>query len=183
MSASEQDEDTRKDELIFELGKRRYDHELQRTKDLDDKAAGLIGYVTIVTGLLVGLGTFGILEKLSKPEYYIPYFGGIGLLLFSIISSLMSIRLTKWDVVPKFEDLQSVINNQDYKYRTIMRRIFLAMSDAVNNNRKNNNEKVKWTKISWFCLIGGLVLVLVYVIIFTTTGNQALALVPISSRA
>lgn len=75
-----------KEELLLDIVKRRYDAELQRTKDLDTKAGNLIGYVTIVTGLIVGLGTFSILEKLSFPQYYIPYLLGVGALLFSIIT-------------------------------------------------------------------------------------------------
>jgi hypothetical protein len=162
------DDDKSKDELIFDLVKRRYDNESDRRKDLDEKAGNLIGYVTIVTGLLVGLGTFDILDKLSKPQYFIPYFVGIALLLTSIISSLISIRLAKWSVVPKYEDLESMMNDPQYEYRTVIRRTCLAMGRAIKTNRINNNEKVKWTKRSWLCLILGLILVLIYVVIFVT---------------
>jgi hypothetical protein len=67
-----------KHDIVFDLMQKRFDYEMQRISDLDDKAGNLIGYTTIVTGLIVGLGTFDILDKLSRPEFYIPYFGGIG---------------------------------------------------------------------------------------------------------
>ena len=70
--------------------KRRYDEELARGKSLDGKASNLIGYVSIVTGLRVGLGAFSNLEKLAAPEYYIPYLLGVSALLGSIIASFRS---------------------------------------------------------------------------------------------
>jgi hypothetical protein len=171
MDGADETDDKNKDELILDLVKRRYDDELQRGKDLDGKAGSLIGYVTIVTGLLVGLGTFDILGKLSKPEYYIPYFTGIGLLLSSIISSMMAIKLTKFVVAPEFAPLLSVLNDSEYKYRTVIRRVFLGFGCAISSNIEKNENKVKWTNISWICLITGLVLILIYVVIFTTSGN------------
>ena len=79
-------EDKRK--LLLDLVRKRYDIELQSSKDLDNKAGNLIGYVTIVTSIIVGLGASSILGKLSEPVYSIPYLVGIASLLFSIILSL-----------------------------------------------------------------------------------------------
>ena len=63
----------KKDELIFEILKRRYDSAIQRRHFLDDKASNLIGYITIITGIIIiiGLGTFGILEKITNEVVYI----------------------------------------------------------------------------------------------------------------
>jgi hypothetical protein len=48
----------KKQEFLLELLKRYYNDESERRKGLDDKAGKLIGYATIVTGLIIGLGTF-----------------------------------------------------------------------------------------------------------------------------
>jgi len=97
---STNDEARRKDELVFSLIAKQYDDQLQRKRDLDGKAGSLIGYVTIVTGLLIGLGTFAILGSLSKPQFYFPYFIGIASLIVSIVFSLLAVRIRKWSAVP-----------------------------------------------------------------------------------
>ena len=55
---------------FFKLVKRLYDEGFKTKRVLDDKGSNLIGYITIVTGLLIGLGTFSIFDKLSLPQYY-----------------------------------------------------------------------------------------------------------------
>lgn len=64
----------------LDLVQKRYDHEWDRARDLDGKAGHLLGYVTIITGLILGLGAFSIVERL-----FIPYFAGIASLLFSTV--------------------------------------------------------------------------------------------------
>lgn len=48
----------------LDLVQKRYDHEWDRARDLDGKAGHLLGYVTIITGLILGLGAFSIVERL-----------------------------------------------------------------------------------------------------------------------
>jgi hypothetical protein len=45
------------------------------------------------------------------------------------------------------------------------------MVDAVEDNHKYNEQKAKWTLISWYFLIAGLTLIVVYAAIFTASGN------------
>ncbi len=77
-----------RDDLVFELIKRRWDSISQHTSTLDTKAASLIGFVSIVVGLLVGGGTFEVSEIASLYFLYIPYFASIAFLLSSIIFGL-----------------------------------------------------------------------------------------------
>ena len=167
-----ENDDKDKHELILNLIERRYDYELQRTTDFDSKASGLIGYVTIVTGLLVGLGTFDILDKLSKVEFFVPYFSGIGLLLFSIVSSLMAIRIKKYTVVAEFGPLREVLGDPAFEYRSVIRRVFISFGNAIANNSVQNDDKARWIQRSWFSLIMGLILVLTYVMIFLYEGDS-----------
>jgi hypothetical protein len=105
ITPSNNDDARRTDELVFNLIAKQYDNQVQRRRDLDSKAGSLIGYVTIVTGLLIGLGTFSILGSLSKPQFYLPYFMGIASLIASIVFSLLAVIIRKWTAVPDVRKL------------------------------------------------------------------------------
>jgi hypothetical protein len=123
-----------KEELLLSLTQRLYDAEVQRTKELDQKAGSLIGYVTIVTGLLIGLGTFSIPKLLASPLFFLLYILGIGLLLASIVSSLAAIRLRKWYSSPTIEDLNRYLDNSSILYRSVVRTSFIRMGEATTEN-------------------------------------------------
>ncbi len=163
MSDSASDEDTKKDEIIFELVKKLYDEIYETKRVLDDKGSNLIGYITIVTGLLVGLGTFNISDKLSLPQYYLPYFVGVGLLLGTIVFSMLSVKVKGYSSVPIVPDLRKVLEDDNWKHRTIMRQYIIAAMKAIETNDIRNKRKAFWISISWWCLIGGLVLITIYV--------------------
>ena len=160
-------DNAKKEELLFDLVKRRYDSELERIRDLDDKAGNLIGYVTVVTGLLIGLGTLDILDKLARAEYFVPYFAGIILLLLSLVLSLVALKVSKWTVSPDIDTIHSILRDSAYKYRTVIRQGIMRMGEVVLEIEKKNNEKARIIAWSWYCLIAGLVGIFLYVIIFT----------------
>jgi hypothetical protein len=164
-----QDDDQKRYELILDLVKRRYDSELARTKDLDSKAGSLIGFVSVVVGLLVGLGTIDLLSKLVKLEYSIPYFLGIGILLLSIVISLFSIKVRKWPFVPSVVPLTNKYFSIPYKLA--IKRIAKTMAWAVTVMELKNNGKARLINWSWYLLILGLSFVLLFVIVTTATGN------------
>jgi hypothetical protein len=63
-----------RDDLIFELMRKRYDYVLQNINALDTKAASLIGFVSIVVGLMVGGETFRVSTIITSHTLYVPYF-------------------------------------------------------------------------------------------------------------
>lgn len=167
--------DKLKEEIIFELVKRRYDFELQRANNLDTKAGNLIGYITIVTGLLVGLGTFDLLNKLSRPEYFITYFSGIASLIFSMISSLIAVRVIKYNIEPKVYDLNRFLKNidsTDWKYVTIIRQSIRPFIDAIVYAKEISNKKAAYITASWIGLVVGLVLIILYTGIFVASNYR-----------
>jgi hypothetical protein len=175
LPSNNNEENRLKAEAIFDLVKRRYDFELQRTNDLDSKAGSLIGYVTIVTGLLIGLGTFDLLNKLSRPEYFIPYFSGITSLVFSMIASLVAVRVIKYNIEPKLYDLERFldnIDNADWKYVTIIRQSIRPFIDAVTNTKTINNSKAFWITAGWISLVIGLILMISYSAIFVASNYK-----------
>jgi hypothetical protein len=164
------DDGVKKDEIIYELVKRLYDNESDIKKILDDKGSNLIGYITIVTGLLIGLGTFDIFDRLTLPQFYIPYFTGIALFLASIIFSMLTVRVKEYVFVPTVEDLRNTLNNEDWTHRTVMRQFITGALNAIELNHLKNERKASWVTFSWGCLISGLVLVTIYVIIVAIHG-------------
>jgi hypothetical protein len=163
MTESASDEDTKKDEIIFELVKKSYDEIFDTKKVLDDKGGNLIGYTTIVTGLLVGLGAFNISDKLSLPQYYLPYFVGIGLLLGTIVFSMLSVRVKGYSSVPTTSDLRKALEDDRWKYRTVIRQYNVAAMEAIETNYIMNQRKALWIRFSWSCLVGGLIAITIYV--------------------
>jgi hypothetical protein len=148
-----------------------YDYEFETRGVLDDKGSNLIGYVTIVTGLLIGLGTFEIFDKLSLPEYYIPYFAGIALLLATIVFSMLSVRVKEYKFVPTVDALRKVVDDDNWDNRTIIRQFNTGAMKAIEENHLKNERKATWVSLSWGCLISGLVLITIYVSIIATHGK------------
>jgi len=163
------DEETRRDELVFDLIKRRYDSELDRIKTLDNKAGSLIGLVSVVIGLLVGVGTFTILDKLSKSGFSVLFFIGLGFLLLSIIMCLAVIKVRKFKFVPNAMNLKN--NYLKSRYRSVIRSNLGTMAKTIDEMEKTNNNKGKLIDWSWYFLVIGLALILIFVIVFTATGT------------
>jgi hypothetical protein len=86
MSASEKgsDEERQRDDLIFDLIKRRYDGEIEKSNNLDNKAGSLIGLTGVIIGFLLGASTLTTSTLLLNSILSIVYFVDIGILLTSI---------------------------------------------------------------------------------------------------
>jgi hypothetical protein len=114
-----EEDNLKRDTLLFDLIKRRYDAEWDRIAGLDSKANNFIGFVSVVTGLLLGSSTFTFSKLLSYPSLTVLYFFGTGLLLVSIGFALSAIKIRRWHAVPettttklKIDELKMLV----YKY-------------------------------------------------------------------
>jgi hypothetical protein len=162
-------DEIKRDDLLLDLVKRRYDSEVQRINDLDSKANNMTGYVSIVISLLIGTGTFGVLGKLSIFVYYIPYFIGIILLAVSFLFSLSAIAIRKYPFVPKPETLIEVYLTK--KSRVVTRKVLATMAAAVTNIREQNEDKALKITFSWGFLIAGLVAILIFALVLALSNN------------
>jgi Na+/phosphate symporter len=163
--------DTIRDNLIFDLIKRRYDSEWQRINNLDGKANSLVGYISLVTGFLLGSATFAMSSALiCRPVLSSVYFGGIGILIVSIVLALLATRVRKWPNVPNVKVLLESYTSEPYD--VVLKTNAATMADAICDIEAQNNEKAMYINRCWYFLIGGLVLVLIFVILFTVTGAE-----------
>jgi len=158
--------DQTRDELLYELFKRRYDEESARTAKLDDKANNLIGFISIIVGLLMTEGTFKIssLLKNAHLEYLLAlYLVSIGILLASIVKSLYAFRIRTWNTAPAMDDLTGTYD--DKSYQIVLVNVNDDLAKSVNHNAKNNDEKAKSLEISWILLLVGLFCIFAFIII------------------
>jgi hypothetical protein len=52
-----------------------------------------------VIGLVIGLGTIDLLQRVKTPENYVSYFMGVGALIISIIFSLYAVKIRRYEDV------------------------------------------------------------------------------------
>lgn len=170
--APDDSDEIKKGQIAFDLLKRRYDDEMGRIKDLDGKAGSQIGFISIVLSIVIGLGTLQLFDKLSKPQFYLPYFIGIGLLLLSFLFSLCAIMIAKWPVVPAVEAiLREGFYSHPITSRNLVRRISEAMADAIKEIEIKNDGKAFKILIGWWLLIAGLISIVLFAIIFMTSSG------------
>jgi len=100
-----EEDNLKRDTLLFDVIKRRYDAEWDKIAGLDSKANNFIGFISVVTGLLLGSSTFTYSKLLSYPSLTVLYFFGTGLLLVSIGFALSAIKIRRWHAVPNVETL------------------------------------------------------------------------------
>lgn len=159
-----------RDELMFDLIKRRYDGEVSRWDSLDAKAGSLIGFFSIVTSLTLAAGSFNLQGILSDPTNLIVFFGGIGLLLISILFSLFCFSLRAIVFVPNTEGLLSRYGNKTY--RETLDKVMRRMSKAVMRLVQINNEKAVWIRYSWVLFVIALGYLFIIFIMFTMTPQE-----------
>ncbi len=156
------------DAFLYELLKGNYDNQTERRRDLDGKASSLMGYVSIITGITIALGTKSFHDALTMPQFYITYFGGIASLLISVITALIASRIMVWSMVPNIANLYGESLNGLSKLAMTNRRIS-ELWKAVIINHKNNEDKGQWIMVSWIFLVAGLILLATFLSIYAIT--------------
>lgn len=163
-NAEEKRLNEKRDELIFDLIKRRFDGEIDRANKLDSKAGSMVGFVSVVVGLTLGGGSalsggelFKDLSLLSNQYATILYFCGVTILLISIGCALVALKVRKWTVVPNVDTLIEKYTMLDYS--EVLMRNAGEMRHSINNSEKKNKNKAFFIDLSWYALLLGLVLI------------------------
>lgn len=169
--------DDKRDNLIFDLIQKRLDDEIQRTNNLDTKAGNLVGFVSVLVGLLLGAGSllsgaeiFKSSALLSNHTFAPIYFVGVAFLLISIGSSLYALKARRWMIIP---NVQTLIDDFTVlPYKEVLQRIGGEMADTVSDMENQNNAKAKLIVLSWYLLTVGLCIVFTSIIVFTIIGGM-----------
>ena len=169
-SETKENDNIKRNDLIFDLIKRRFDSEIERTNNLDGKASSLVGFISIVVGLVLGNGsllsgadTFDLNILLSNYIIAIFYFVGVAFLLLSVGSALVALKIRRWSTVPNVETL--INEYTDKAYEEVLKRNAGEMAKAVIESQNQNENKAKFVKLSWNFLLVGLIIVFLAVII------------------
>jgi hypothetical protein len=163
--------------MILDFIKRRYDSEIEKITSLDSRASNLIGFVSVVVGLIIGGGAFKISIIAGRVELWFPFFGGIILLLLSIFFGLASFRTRNWAEAPDFNTLFNVLTDpvqydpNQYNYDNILKANAQAMIEATTNTSRRNRVKIDHMDRSWWFLIFGLISVGIFLGIFAFGGG------------
>ena len=156
-----------RDKLLFDLIKGRLEQEWTRVNDLDTKASNLVGFVSIASGLLLGIGTFARISQFGVSLALI-FLSGAGLLISSIFFGMMAMRIRKWQLVP---DSSALIRGyKDQTTTIVLRRTGGEMAKVTKEIANQNNKKARLIEYSWYSLITGLVTVFVFVSAITLFG-------------
>lgn len=159
-----------RDDLIFELIKRRYDSEMDKIASLDNKSASLIGFVSVVVGLIVGGGSFKFSIIASELYLSVPYFFSVGSLLFSIFMGLRAFRNRNWLVAPNVVELLINKTQPNVSYSQVLQETGNVMVDAIIDATDKNRARADNINRSWIALIAGLLSVFIFLMIFVLSG-------------
>jgi hypothetical protein len=163
MAPDPSDGETKMYEKLFDYVQKRYEFELQGIKDLDSKAGSLIGYVGIVTSLILGIGTFALLGNITRIDYFILYFGGVISFSLSIIFSLLATRIRTYEFRPLENQPSYFIREPGRdRYNELLRTSISNMTYAFKTNNQINITKANRIKWSYIFFIVGIILILLF---------------------
>lgn len=171
MTGLKTDED--RDDLIFELIKKRYDDEWERARAIDSKAGSFIGFVSIAVSFLLGTSSLGFFDSENlSPELVGFFIAGIGIMIFSIAKALIAWKVHEWNEVPNTATLIS--NYHSESYEKIITDIGGTMNNELSTMTPKINSKAKHLKGAWCLLIIGLGFVFVFISasLIINLGNQ-----------
>lgn len=143
---------------------------MEKISSLDSKAASLIGFVSVVVGLIVGGSSFKFSIIASQWYISIPYFFGVGSLLFSIFMGLKAFKDRNWRVAPDVVDLLLTKTFPNIPYSEVLQQSGAAMVIAIQEAMRKNRQRADDINRSWLALITGLVAVFAFLLIFVISG-------------
>ncbi len=166
-------DDVERDKLIFDLIKGRYDSELEKIDSLDAKAGSLAGFVSILTGLIFGSGSFQLEIITSSYFLSIAYFLGSAFLLGSIICAMHAYKIRNFQIVPDVDRLLKKYVNRPYL--DVLQITGATMKEAVEDIEGKNSNKADYINAAWYLLLFGLTVIFIYLLLYAsgwvTTAN------------
>jgi hypothetical protein len=87
--------------------------------------------VTVITGLLIGIGTIDVFAK-SMSKYYLIYFSGISILLISVCLPLLAMRVRQWESAPTADYFKDLLYDDEVTYSFLMSQHVVRPGEVVN---------------------------------------------------
>jgi hypothetical protein len=139
------------------------DGELRRTEELDSKGNNVLVSVSIIISLLLAAGMLQFPSVLGcARDLSFVYFVGITILMGALGLALTSMKVRRWLIVPNVNNL--IQNYSSASFEEVIRRTSGTMTKAVIDMEKKNDMKAKMIDLSWFSVIGGLILVALFIL-------------------
>ena len=161
------EENEKRDQLIYELIVDQFHLEWQRTNILDGKASSIVGFVGIILSLEAGLGGFLLKEISRTSECYALlcslFLSGIVLLMCSILCGLKAYYVKAWKVVPDPEHLIEEYAKKDKSRIVILKIVSKEIADSIKDNKKANDERVKFIKGGFIFLALGIGMTIIFI--------------------
>ncbi|MGQ0772111.1 MAG: hypothetical protein ACT4NT_05005 [Nitrososphaerota archaeon] len=159
----EEKSDAERDELIFDLIKRRLDEEWQRLQNIDNKASSLVGFLAVAVSFLLGSAFLGFFEyDKSDKQIALIFIIGVGMLILSIVFALYGFKVRNWVAVPDVSKLLKDYTTKPYDF--VLKKNAATMAQAVMELEVKIDKKAKHLNCAWYSTIVGLILVFVFVI-------------------
>lgn len=167
------EEKEKRAQLIYDLIADQFHLEWQRINILDGKASSIIGFVGIILSLEAGLGGF-LLKEVSKNSgcyalLCLLFLLSIVLLMGSILSGLRAYYVKTWIAVPDPEHLIEGYTKGNTKENikkeriNILTTVYNELTGAINENKKANDEKVKFIKGSFIFFVLGIGMTIIFI--------------------
>lgn len=162
-------EEDNKLNFIYDVFKGRHDAEIDRRKELDEKADRIIQCVSIVTGITIGLGIISSDKTLALPQLHMSYFSGIALLIMSIVASLVASRVMAWREAPDIGLMMKWRTIKEMTEEKMKKKAILDLNNAIIKNSKNNGYKAFSILFSWGFMLAGLITLGIFLYLFVQT--------------
>ena len=149
-----------RDQILYDIFKDRFNSELNRIRDLDQKSSNIISFIGIIISIQSALGVF-LLKEIPKSSFYwiasVIFAFGMLFLLVAMRYAIKSYWVQDYIDVPG--DPKDVFENycktNSHKLR-ILRNFSIEICKATRKNRNINDNKVTNIKRSLQFLILGI---------------------------
>lgn len=164
--------DEKRDYEIYKEIKEVYEMEWQRADRLDDKAIRVVTSAGTIMALYIGLGTF-ILERISSSNIYyslltLVLMFGLTSFVFAVLIGLSGYRVARYRATDPRDFIQEY---ESREWSELIHYYGGDLKNAILENRKINDYKVKRIRWAMFSLTIGTINILLYalVILFALT--------------
>lgn len=160
---NDDEEELKRDKLIYEMFLNVFNVELDRIHDLDNKSGKLITFSGVIISILGIFGGYVLTQIKIDWSSYILFVISLITILISILYSIQAFKIRNWAIAPDNKTLLEYGKNDEIQ-ENILRLVSEGLSESIDDNRDINNEKVKKIKCSYYLLIAGILVTIILIL-------------------